>query len=149
MSIGGMGGLKNNRGVSTIEMAIVLIVLLLMVFGITEFGRAFYQYNTLAKTIRDGGRYIIKQKPADLSGEKTNPNSPTKNLVVYGNSTGTGAPLLSGLTTGKVEIVYTGAIPQYITVRIQGYQFQSLVPGIIPFTVNLSPEITMPYLFSP
>ena len=143
MSIGGMGRLKNNRGVSTIEMAIVLIVLLLMVFGITEFGRAFYQYNTLAKAVRDGARYIIKK--SDLPGEIAN----AKNLVVYGKTTGTGAPLLSGLTTGKVGIVYTGAIPQYITVRIQGYQFQSLVPGIIPFTVNLSPEITMPYLFSP
>jgi hypothetical protein len=143
MSIGIMGRQKNNRGVSTIEMSLVLILLLLMVFGITEVGRAFYQYNTLAKAIRDGARYIIKQ--SDLSGQSGN----AKNLVVYGNTAGSGSPLLKNLTPGNVEIVYMGIVPANITVRINGFQFDSMFPDIFPFQVNLSPTITMPYLFKP
>jgi hypothetical protein len=112
-----------------------------MVFGITEFGRAFYQYNTLAKAIRDGARYIIKQE--DLTKGMGN----AKNLVVYGNTTGTGTALLPKLVPANVEID-TAALPDYITVKITGYQFQSLVPGVIPLKFNLSPSITMPYLFT-
>src|SRR5437773_2637207 len=46
------------RGQSLLELAAVLPLLLLIAFGATEFGRAYYQYNTLSKAIRNGARYM-------------------------------------------------------------------------------------------
>ena len=52
-------GLKRGqRGIAAIEMVITLPVLLLLLVGMAELGRAFYQYNTLTKSIRAGIRGI-------------------------------------------------------------------------------------------
>ena len=42
------------RGVATIEAAFLLIPLVILLLGIAELGRVFYQYNTIAKATRDG-----------------------------------------------------------------------------------------------
>ena len=51
---------NQQHGQSVLEFAMVLPLMLLIVFGIIEFGRAYYQYNTLTKAIRDGARYMSK-----------------------------------------------------------------------------------------
>ena len=60
----------------------VLPLLLLVVFGITEFGRAYYQYNTLSKAIRNGARYMSSHTYS--SANLTN----ARNMVVYGQTSG-------------------------------------------------------------
>ena len=48
---------KKQQGVAAVEFAILLtFVLVPIVFGITEFGRALYYYNTLVKATREIGR---------------------------------------------------------------------------------------------
>lgn len=49
-------GERRRRGTSTVEMAIVLPLLLLLVFAIGEFGVAFTQWQTLANAAREGAR---------------------------------------------------------------------------------------------
>jgi Flp pilus assembly protein TadG len=46
----------SRRGQSVIEFALVLPILLLVVFGITEFGRAFWTLNVLTQAAREGVR---------------------------------------------------------------------------------------------
>jgi hypothetical protein len=53
------------KGVAAVEFAILLPLLLLIVFGITEFGRALYAYNTLVKATRDAARYYAIQQPGN------------------------------------------------------------------------------------
>src|SRR5213592_364933 len=84
------------RGQSLLEFAAVLPLLLLIAFGVTEFGRAYYQYNTLSKAIRDGARYLTSHSYS--SAEITNARS----MVVYGKTGGSGMPVLPGLTTGLI-----------------------------------------------
>jgi Flp pilus assembly protein TadG len=48
--------LKNKDGQSTIEFALVLPILLLVLFGITEFGRAIMVTNILNTASREGAR---------------------------------------------------------------------------------------------
>lgn len=48
--------LKDQKGQALVEMALLLPLLLLVVFGITEFGRALYIENTLVNAARDGAR---------------------------------------------------------------------------------------------
>jgi Flp pilus assembly protein TadG len=129
--------------VAAVEFAILLPVLLLIVFGITEFGRALYNYNTLVKAARDAARYYAAQQPGNPPAKDTE----IKNLAVYGNTAGTGNPLAPGLATTMVTLCDSvsctgthqsqGAAPvvNLVTVTISGYAFQSFVPFV---TANLS-----------
>ena len=138
---------NQQHGQSVLEFAMVLPLLLLIVFGIIEFGRAYYQYNTLTKAIRDGARYMSKHVYSATY------ETSTKNLVVYGNTFGTGTPILPGLTTARIVLtpVPSGATlaspPDWLTVSVNGYPFNSLVPSFIPMgNVTFSPSIQMRFM---
>lgn len=45
-----------HRGQATVELALLLPVILLLLFGIAEFGRAFNAYITLENAVREGAR---------------------------------------------------------------------------------------------
>ena len=130
---------RDQRGVALIEFALVLPLLLVMTFVVTEFGRAIYQYNTLTKSVRDAARYLSIQTPNTHLTEAAN-------LVVYGNTAGTGTPLALGLSTTHVatptwQTTGSGPVISTVTVEITGYTFQSVFPsafgvpfGAIPFS---------------
>lgn len=140
--------LAAQRGQSLLEFAAVLPLLLLLAFGVTEFGRAFYQYNTLSKAIRDGARYMSSHIYS--TSEMDN----AKNMVVYANTGGTGTSVLPGLTIAKIEVIPDGGTtpyselnpPGWVTIRVNGYPFNSLVPGVINLNVNFSPQFRMRYV---
>ena len=46
------------HGVAAVEFALLLFLLLILVAGIVEFGRAFWYYDALAKATRDGARFL-------------------------------------------------------------------------------------------
>jgi Flp pilus assembly protein TadG len=46
----------DNRGQATVELALILPVILVVLFGIAEFGRAFSDYLTLQHAVREGAR---------------------------------------------------------------------------------------------
>lgn len=84
--------LKNNKGAALVEMAIILPILFLIVFGIFEFGRAMFIINTLNNAAREGARraavmtapinideYVTSCIPFDKTG-----------LAIVTNSTTTG-----------------------------------------------------------
>lgn len=135
------------RGVVAVEFALLLIPLLTLVFGVTEYGRALFQYNTLVKTVRDSARFLSVENPSDASY----PLTQARCLTVYGNTACTGSPLVPGLTTAMVKVcnpvdasdcpgenfaaVATGfGSINLVKVKIVGYPFASLflpfVPGI-------------------
>lgn len=144
----------DEKGQSLVEFAMVLPLLLMIAFGVTELGRAYYQYNTLTKAIRDGARYLSSN--AYNAGNITN----AQNIAVYGNTGGSGTAVLPGLTAGSITITGEAASPStggtppwdsanppdWIVVSVSGYTFNSLVSGIINLNVNLSPEIRMRYV---
>lgn len=47
------------RGGTLVELALVLPVFFLIIFGILDFGRAIWAYNTIAYAAREGVRYAI------------------------------------------------------------------------------------------
>lgn len=130
------------RGVAAIEFAFVLIPLILMVFGVAEFGRALYQYNTLTKAVRDSARMLSQYNPADADY----PLADAKCLAVYGVTCGKSTvPLATGLTTSMVTVcnpINSSGCPgnnyasvptgggsiNLVEVRISGYKFNSVVP---------------------
>ena len=51
---------KTCAGTAMVELAIILPLLLLLLFGITELGRALYQQNMLTQAVELGGRYMAR-----------------------------------------------------------------------------------------
>ena len=133
MSRATLPSLKRQRGVAAVEFGLLIIPLTLMLFGLTEYGRAIYQYNTLVKATRDATRYLTTVAPGSGWTE-------ARCLARYGNTGCTGDLLAPGLTADKVEIcdatncagthalVPTGSVAvNLVTVTISGYQFNSLI----------------------
>ena len=136
-----------DAGTQLAEMAIVL-PLMLVLFGATaEFGRFFYTYNTLAKSTRAGARYLTASNMAT--------DDDAKRLVVSGSTDDGASPLLSGLSTGNVQITREGptGFPQTVKVEISGYTYQPIfdlgkLMGSDSFSlrVDVKPSTTMRFV---
>lgn len=135
---------KRQRGVALVELAISLPVLIAIAFGITEFGRAIYQYNALAKASRDAARYLSMRAPGDAAAQNQ-----ARCLTVFGNPTCAGNPLVPGLTAAMVSICDAASCPadhaaqgsapvlNLVSVTIGGpnaapFVFDSVVSFILP-----------------
>ena len=59
-----MRNLRSERGAAAVEFALLLPVLLILVLGIVEFGRAFQVQATLAAAAREGVRVMALQDDA-------------------------------------------------------------------------------------
>jgi len=120
------------RGAALIELALIMPLLLLLTFITTEFGRAMYEYNSVVKATRDAVRYLSVQTPGTHITE-------ARNLMVYGNTAGTGTPLARGLSLTNVpagscctwQTVGADPIINTVTVRITSYTFHSLFPSVM------------------
>lgn len=143
---------RNERGIQLVEVAIVIPVFLVLFGAVAEFGRYFYEYTTLAKASRAGTRYLTT---AMVSGAE---NTAAKNIIVYGNPTGTGSPILTGLSTTHIVITRQGGtsvLPQTVTVSIVGYKHSPIfdvgkltnITGL-SLNVDVKPSVTMRYLLS-
>jgi Flp pilus assembly protein TadG len=131
------------EGSSTIELAIVFPILLLLFVGAAELGRLFYTYTTLSKATRIGARYLSTSRNAvnGTAQEKTDAKNEAKNLVVCGIKSASATactgqtPMVPGLTTANVLIcdtfstpcnpVLPGAPAKYFRVEIQGYTYSA------------------------
>lgn len=98
--------MNNQKGIAAVEATIVLPLILLLMLAAGEFGRALYQYSMLSKAMRTGALSI--ERSGDFysnSGARAQRENEAKNLIVYGNTSGTGSSVLPGLNTSDVSIV--------------------------------------------
>jgi Flp pilus assembly protein TadG len=135
--------LQRQAGTAAIEMAILVTVLVPLTLGVTELGRAMYEYNSLAKATRDAARYLSSQGPNDAADIAI-----AKCLAVYGTQDCSGSVLVPGLTTAMVAVCdsvscagshanqATGSgVINLVTVTVSGYTFMPVVP--LPVFTNL------------
>lgn len=138
---------RDERGTQLVELAIVLPILLTLFAATAEFGRFFYTYQTLAKSTRSAARYIT-------TGVTEGANADTKatNLAVYGNTEGTGDPLVDGLDPTHVNITRTGSAvaPERVTVEIDGFRYKPVFDlgkfvgqPSLSLAIDVSPSTTM------
>jgi hypothetical protein len=86
-----------------VELAIVIPLLVMVVFGITELGRAMYQLNTISKAAASGARYmarvngLLDRDTCDPLATWAMADAAATNLVIYGNEAGEGDPRLPGM----------------------------------------------------
>lgn len=137
---------RTQRGVAIVEFTIALPLLLMLILVTVEFGRAFMQYNTLTKAIRDGVRYLASEAIRGQTGIVVVDEQlvvDASNLVVYGNVAGTGEPVLPGLTGADITVV-AGANPGDIAVRAS-YRYDPVFFSLPMF--GFGPDINPAYTF--
>lgn len=92
----------SQTGAAMVEFAIMLPLIVVLVFGITELGRAIYQQNTLSKAAASGARYMSRA-PQAVASDCSQGSAwgasviNAANLIAFGRQSGTGQPLLPGL----------------------------------------------------
>jgi Flp pilus assembly protein TadG len=115
-----------------VELTIVLPVLLLLMLGVTELGRALIRYNTLTKTVQDGARFAAAYALLGTTGAvniDAQLRTEVRNLIVYGNTAGSGTPLLGGLQPSHVQVVDVGG--DQIRVDVS-YPYVPLLGPVLP-----------------
>lgn len=130
---------KHQQGVALIEFALILPLLLVLTFITIDIGRAVFRYNTTAKTVRDAVRYI------SVWPENTHVTE-MRNLIVYGNTAGTGDPMDPALTSSMVltptyATVGSNPVIRTVTVTVEGYTFTPMFAdffGVTAGTVTFS-----------
>ena len=130
----------SERAAALVEFAIVLPILLLIVFGIVDFGRALYTANNLTSAVREGARLASTQISPDptVAASKT---AVTNAVKAYTTAIDANAPVPT------VAEAFSGAPPnlQSITVSITAYPFTPITPlaGIVGLgTISMSPAAT-------
>ena len=152
---------RNEAGVQLVEVAIVIPIMLMLFGAVAEFGRYFYEYTTLAKGVRVGARYMSTKTLKAV--EDKDWIRDTKRLVVYGNTAGTGTPLMTGLTVDNVDVKFAGGtyefprtgVPTTVIISIINYKHQPVfdlgkltkISGLST-NVDVKPSVTMHYLLN-
>lgn len=127
------------QGLSTVEFALVAVVLFIMIFGVIEFGRAFFVASALDEATRRGARMAAVcpvNDPAIAQAAAFN-----NGLVPGLDATYIAVEYLDDAGGIVIDPPATGfrAI-RYVRVRVVGYQHQMFIPLITPLSVFTMPE---------
>lgn len=142
----------SQRGVAAVELALILIPMMVLCFGITELGRALYQYNGLVKSVRGAARYLTQQNlSSPPMGESADGlRLKARSLALCGELDCSDKPaLVTGLTLSMITVcdpeacaathanVPTGeGTVSLASVGIGqgggGFSFTSMVPWVVP-----------------
>lgn len=137
---------NSQKGQTLVEFALAVMLFLTMLFGIIEFGRALWTWNTIVQATRAGARFAVTSDPTN--------DAAIKNWVVYHNAAGTGDPVLNGLATTNVNVIFKDnkgndlSGDRYksdvVQVGVTGYAFNFIVP-LFGASITLPPfRTTLP-----
>jgi Flp pilus assembly protein TadG len=154
-----------SSGVVMVEFAIILPLLVLLLFGITEIGRALYQQNMLHRALTVGARYLTHQegivaldatngtcaKVNDANYSYNTAEDYAKNLILCGEEDCTGKePFLQNLTYGNITVTLDNNAVLYDTtnnlyacvIKVDAQaDFAGLFNTIVPFTDIANPTL--------
>ena len=139
------------RGAAVIEFALLLVLLLMFVAGIVEFGRAFWYYDALTKATRDATRYLSNIRVGALVALDTATQNQAKTMVVNAAS----LAQVPGFSAADVTVSCEPNcdVPVYVKVAINAYPMTigSWIPIFLPvgsttWNTTLSPSTSMRYM---
>ena len=128
------------QGLSTVEFAIVALVLFMMIFGVIEVGRAFFVASALDEATRRGARMAAVCPINDPAIAQT---------AAFDNA------LIPGLDTSDIVVEYldesAGVVPnpadpagfitiRFVRVRVVGFQHQMFIPLVTSLSLFTMPE---------
>jgi Flp pilus assembly protein TadG len=129
---------RAQAGTTVVEATIVFPLMLLLVFGIGEFGIAFTQWNSLTNAVREGARMgVVFRSPCDAAPVTTSIETTVSN---FANSSGIDPANITTTVAGAcdgtgTQLVVTATVPyDYIAL--------SALAGLAPST-NLNARTVM------
>jgi Flp pilus assembly protein TadG len=138
-----MRELKNTKGQTMVEFALIIALFLAILFGIVEFGRAWYYSNHLGNSVRAAARYgavyansVGVNHDADTikSGTETYANAEISGYMKASPGGGAGQVLVTA-NIFRNNSTFSGSLAkQGDTLKVSAtYNFQILTGRIIPF----------------
>jgi Flp pilus assembly protein TadG len=120
------------RGAILAETAVIMPLLALLILAVADVTKAFVDHNTLTKAVRNGARHVASNAILGTTGVVLlQPQLVTeaKNLVVYGNVSGSGTAVVSGLLTNDVLVLDVGDDNIAVTVT---YDYSGIIGSVLP-----------------
>jgi len=121
--------MKRQKGLTTVEFAIVGALFFIVLFGVIEFGRLLWVWGTLTEATRRGARVAVVC-PVN--------HSAVARITVFNDAGSDGSsPIIAGLSPANVAVTYLNASGnptasfssiRYVRVGIVNYQHQLLIP---------------------
>ncbi|MGC8874191.1 MAG: TadE/TadG family type IV pilus assembly protein [Chloroflexia bacterium] len=125
------GDVDKGRGQSVVEMALLLPILLLVVIGLIEFGRAFLFYTMISNAAREGARYGMVHPGQDAASIQAIRQAAWSRVVLVPTSTVSVNVNYDQLGDGGV--IVPGRTRVIVTVQ---HAFSMMTPLMRPFFPN-------------
>jgi Flp pilus assembly protein TadG len=121
--------IERDDGTAMVEFAIIAPLLFVLLFGIVDFGRAFFLMNSLTAAVREGARLAaVQDDPTTAANQSAVQARVTAYLRQVGGTATTQPTVTPNLAGGKVYSV---------TVTLADYPFEGVTP-LISLTALLS-----------
>jgi Flp pilus assembly protein TadG len=145
---------RTEEGSAAAEAGLIISVLLLLVVGTVEFGRAFWTYNTMLLAVEDAGRFAMVRNhggPLETCRLQTQAlNCPALSNTPLANCSASRAlQVLSAYQAPNISVSATEeTTPFATTITIcASYSFDFIAPQLLPYgPVDLTSRITVPLI---
>ena len=130
-----------SSGTAIIEAAIVLPLAIGLMVGVTDFGRAYATKSAAEKSMRDAARYLATvpvEGVCKKAGGEGWAVPQAKSLALYGNTSGTGTPLVDNWKISNISLVEPTCPAGTTTIGIIHFQ------ASVPFTALMWSAIGLP-----
>ncbi len=141
---------QRQRGTTTVEFAIVGMVVMICLLGVIEVSRLLFVINTLGESTRRGVRLAVVCPINDPA---------IAQMAVFNSTGGANSPIVNGLSTANIQLEYLDALGfpvapglppydpavystiAYARVQIVNYVHQWIFPGAWTFNMPPQPSI--------
>ena len=93
------------RGQAALEVAFVIPVMMMLLFGCFQVARVFFLYHTLQKAVRGGAGMLARMNSVNYCDPADPALNDARNFIVFGNLQGNGTPIVEGLTPDIIQVV--------------------------------------------
>jgi Flp pilus assembly protein TadG len=146
----------DEKGTAAVEAGVIMSVLLLLIVGSVEFGRAFWIYNTMLLAVEDAGRYAMTYNHGAMVTCKPQSQAlycPSPSNTPLADCAATRAQqILSAYQAPNVGVSVmedTSSFPSTITV-CASYSLDFIAPQLLPYgPLHLTSRVTIPLIGAP
>ncbi len=133
---------RREKGATIIEASLVLMLFLILVFSLFDFGFVLYMHHTLMHQARTAVRYGV------VRDFDENAATAIRNMVLFNSPAGgTSTTGVLGLTAANVNVERQGAgtNEDRILVTISGFRYPLITPGFAGLHNGQAISVSMPF----
>jgi Flp pilus assembly protein TadG len=143
----------NQRGSAAVEFALLIVLLLMIVAGVVEFGRSIWYYDALSKATRDSARYLSNIREDENLAINDLRVADAVTMVEFAANAAEIPEFRREYVSVSCDVECDAVAPNHVTVKVsypivigKWIPFLVLTDATKTWSVNLSPETTMRYM---